>query len=55
MHLLLRVMQKNISLEELKEAEIKVGVPMSTPIDDCSLQENTQELYLDNRRIKRGG
>lgn len=40
------------SLSELKEANIKVGVPMSTPIDDYLFSHNiSRGLYLDNRRI----
>lgn len=40
------------SLAELKEANIKVGVSMSTPIDDYLFSRNIpRSLYLDNRRI----
>jgi ABC-type amino acid transport substrate-binding protein len=40
------------SLNELKEANIKVGVPMSTPIDDYLFSHNIpRALYMDNRRI----
>ena len=40
------------SLSELKDANIKVGVPMSTPIDDYLFTHNIpRSLYLDNRRI----
>ncbi|MFN0039453.1 MAG: substrate-binding periplasmic protein [Burkholderiales bacterium] len=43
------------SLEELKQAKVKVGVAMSTPADDF-LHTNGigRELYLDNRRIMQG-
>ena len=47
--------KKYKSLEELKEAGVKVGVPMSTPIDDLLFTRKIpRELYLDNRRIMRG-
>jgi len=40
------------TLAELKDAGIKVGVPMSTPIDDYLFTHNIpRALYLDNRRI----
>ena len=40
------------SLVELKDANIKVGVSMSTPIDDYLFSRNIpRALYLDNRRI----
>jgi ABC-type amino acid transport substrate-binding protein len=40
------------SLNELKAADIKVGVPMSTPIDDYLFSHNIpRALYMDNRRI----
>jgi ABC-type amino acid transport substrate-binding protein len=40
------------TLAELKDANIKVGVPMSTPIDDYLFTHNIpRALYLDNRRI----
>lgn len=40
------------SLDELKAANIKVGVSMSTPIDDFLFTNNIpRELFLDNRRI----
>ena len=40
------------TLGELKEANIKVGVPMSTPIDDYLFSHDIpRSLYLDNRRI----
>ena len=40
------------SLSELKDANIKVGVPMSTPIDDYLFSHDIpRSLYLDNRRI----
>lgn len=40
------------SLQELKDANIKVGVSMSTPIDDYLFTNNIPRgLYLDNRRI----
>ena len=40
------------TLAELKDAGIKVGVPMSTPIDDYLFTHNIPRgLYLDNRRI----
>ena len=40
------------TLTELKDANIKVGVPMSTPIDDYLCSHNIpRSLYMDNRRI----
>lgn len=43
------------SLEEIRNANIKVGVMMSTPIDDYLFANNIpRELYLDNRRLMRG-
>jgi len=43
------------SLQQLKEKNIKVGVPMSTPIDDYLFTNNIpRELYLNNRRIMEG-
>ena len=43
------------SLDELKQNKLKVGVPMSTPIDDYLFTNNIpRELYLDNRRIMEG-
>ena len=40
------------TLTELKDADIKVGVPMSTPIDDYLFSHNIpRSLYMDNRRI----
>jgi ABC-type amino acid transport substrate-binding protein len=40
------------SVMELKQANIKVGVPMSTPIDDYLFTNGVpRELFLDNRRI----
>ena len=43
------------SLSELKDANIKVGVPMSTPIDDYLFSRDIpRSLYLDNRRIMQG-
>lgn len=40
------------TLTELKDANIKVGVPMSTPIDDYLFSHDIpRSLYLDNRRI----
>jgi len=40
------------TLSELKDANIKVGVPMSTPIDDYLFTRDIpRSLYLDNRRI----
>lgn len=43
------------SLEQLKENNVKVGVPMSTPIDDYLFTNKIpRELYLNNRRIMEG-
>jgi ABC-type amino acid transport substrate-binding protein len=43
------------TLTELKDANIKVGVPMSTPIDDYLYTHDIPRgLYLDNRRIMQG-
>jgi ABC-type amino acid transport substrate-binding protein len=43
------------TLAEIKEANIKVGVPMSTPIDDYLYTHDIpRSLYLDNRRIMQG-
>jgi len=43
------------SIKELHEAGVKIGVPMSTPIDNLLFEEKiARELYLDNRRIMRG-
>jgi ABC-type amino acid transport substrate-binding protein len=43
------------TLSELKQAGIKVGVPMSTPIDDYLFSHDIpRALYLDNRRILQG-
>jgi len=43
------------SVAELKQAKLKVGVPMSTPIDDYMFTNQIpRELYLDNRRIMQG-
>ena len=40
------------TLEELQKANIKVGVAMSTPIDDYLFTHNIpRDLHLDNRRI----
>jgi len=40
------------SIAELKKANIKVGVPMSTPIDDYLFTNGVpRDLFLDNRRI----
>jgi ABC-type amino acid transport substrate-binding protein len=40
------------ALSEFKAANIKVGVPMSTPIDDYLFTRDIpRSLYLDNRRI----
>lgn len=40
------------TLNEIKDANIKVGVPMSTPIDDYLFTHDIpRSLYLDNRRI----
>ncbi len=43
------------TLAEMKSANIKVGVPMSTPIDDYLYTHDIpRALYLDNRRIMQG-
>lgn len=43
------------SLQQLKDNNLKVGVPMSTPIDDYLFTNNIpRELYLNNRRIMEG-
>ena len=43
------------SLTELRDAKLKVGVSMSTPIDDYLFTHQIpRELYLDNRRIMQG-
>ena len=43
------------TLDELKGAGVKVGVPMSTPIDDyLFMREISRGLYADNRRIMQG-
>lgn len=43
------------SLEELKAAGIKIGVQMSTPIDDFMFRNQIpREIYLDNRRVMQG-
>jgi ABC-type amino acid transport substrate-binding protein len=43
------------TLAELKSANVKVGVPMSTPIDDYLYTHDIPRgLYLDNRRIMQG-
>jgi ABC-type amino acid transport substrate-binding protein len=43
------------SLQELKDSHIKVGVSMTTPIDDYLFTNNIpRELYLGNRRIMEG-
>ncbi len=43
------------SLEELKQSKMKVGVSMSTPIDDYLFTNKIpRELYLGNRRIMEG-
>jgi len=43
------------SVAELKNANIKIGVPMSTPIDDYLFTHDIpRELYADNRRIMQG-
>jgi ABC-type amino acid transport substrate-binding protein len=43
------------TVAELKDANIKVGVPMSTPIDDYLFTHDVpRALYLDNRRIMQG-
>ena len=43
------------SLDEFKKAGMKVGVPMSTPIDDyLFMNQVPRELYLNNQRIMEG-
>ena len=43
------------SIEELFEAGITIGVPMSTPIDNMLFERKIpRALYKDNRRIMRG-
>ncbi|MEO8629736.1 MAG: transporter substrate-binding domain-containing protein [Betaproteobacteria bacterium] len=43
------------SLEDLKQSKMKVGVSMSTPIDDYLFTNKIpRELYLGNRRIMEG-
>ena len=43
------------SLDDFKKAGMKVGVPMSTPIDDYLFtHEVPRELYLNNQRIMEG-
>lgn len=43
------------SLEDAKRENIKVGVPMSTPIDDyLFMNQVPRELYLNNRRLMQG-
>lgn len=43
------------SLEDAKQNNIKVGVPMSTPIDDYLFTNQVpRELYLNNRRLMQG-
>jgi ABC-type amino acid transport substrate-binding protein len=43
------------SLDEFKKAGMKVGVPMSTPIDDYLFTHQVpRELYLNNQRIMEG-
>ena len=43
------------SLEEAKKSNVKVGVPMSTPIDDyLFMNQVPRELYLNNRRLMQG-
>ena len=43
------------TLQELKQNNIKIGVSMSTPIDDYLFSNNIpRELYLGNRRIMEG-
>jgi ABC-type amino acid transport substrate-binding protein len=43
------------SLQQMKDNNLKVGVPMSTPIDDYLFSNNIpRELYLNNRRIMEG-
>ncbi len=43
------------SLEDAKKSNTKVGVPMSTPIDDyLFMNQVPRELYLNNRRLMQG-
>ncbi|MFN0313784.1 MAG: substrate-binding periplasmic protein [Burkholderiales bacterium] len=43
------------SLEDAKKGNVKVGVPMSTPIDDyLFMNQVPRELYLNNRRLMQG-
>lgn len=43
------------SLDEAKKSNVKVGVPMSTPIDDyLFMNQVPRELYLNNRRLMQG-
>jgi ABC-type amino acid transport substrate-binding protein len=43
------------TLDDVRKAGFKVGVPMSTPIDDYMFQNQIpRALYLDNRRIMQG-
>ena len=43
------------SLEDAKKSNLKVGVPMSTPIDDyLFVNQVPRELYLNNRRLMQG-
>lgn len=43
------------SLEDARASNVKVGVPMSTPIDDYLFTNHIpRELYLDNRRLMQG-
>lgn len=43
------------SLEDAKANNVKVGVPMSTPIDDYLFTNHVpRELYLNNRRLMQG-
>jgi len=43
------------SIDQVAAAKIKIGVPMSTPIDDWLFEKGiARELYPDNPRIMRG-
>ena len=43
------------TLQELKDKQLKIGVSMSTPIDDYLFTNKIpRELYLNNRRIMEG-
>lgn len=43
------------TMEEIRDAKMKIGVGMSTPMDDYLFTNNIpRELYLDNRRIMDG-